>query len=224
MVFEAPGRILLVTTRYSSVPATMITTVKIAGTNSAAGFDPCPEEEELLCCAVEVAVELWEMDGDEAEVAEDPELDVVKDVVVLVEVDKLVIEVLVIEVEPVVVEVELVVAVDKLVVVAVLDVTDEELVVDEVEVVELVEVVEVDTVGAGNMTTLLLPVSVTQTFPEESATTPTGAFRLFCPMPAAPVPKLCWPSTTEALMPLEKLPANSKTREFPRSATQTLPE
>jgi hypothetical protein len=28
----------------------------------------------------------------------------------------------------------------------------------------------------------------------------------------------------EALMPLEKLPTNSKTREFPRSATQTLPE
>jgi len=124
--------------------------------------------------------------------------------------------------------------VDELVVtelVEVLDETDDVLVDELVEVVGVVEVVVAEVLdvvvvveaGAGNMTTLLLPVSVTQTFPEESATTPVGSFSELCPIPLELVPKLCWPSTPEALMPSEKGPTNSRTLELPRSEIQRLP-
>jgi hypothetical protein len=164
-------------------------------------------------------VELWEMVGDEevAEVevveADDrvAELEVVEDAAELEEEDVIL----------VVVELLSVVAVVE---VEVLVVDDDVLVVEEDETVELDVVVVVVVAGTGNMTNLLLPVSVTQRFPELSATTPQGALRPLWPTPRVLDPRLCCPSATTALMPLESGPANSKTRELPRSATHRLPK
>jgi hypothetical protein len=47
-VSEDLGLTLFTTTRYSSVATTMITIVKIAGTNRAVGYDPWLEEDGLL--------------------------------------------------------------------------------------------------------------------------------------------------------------------------------
>lgn len=159
-------------------------------------------------------MELWEEVGDE-EVAEvevvEADERVVEDAAELEEEDVLLV---VVELLSVVAVVE----VDALVV------DDDALVVEEDETVELDVVVVVVVAGTGNMTNLLLPVSVTQRFPELSATTPQGALRPLGPTPGVLDPKLCCPSATTALTPLESGSANSKTRELPRSATHRFPE
>jgi hypothetical protein len=95
--------------------------------------------------------------------------------------------------------------------------------VDPVEVVELLVVEEVVVTGAENMANLLLPLSLTQTLPAESAVTLYGARRPFALVAAVENPKPCWPRTNDAPIPVEKGEENSTTREFPRSATHRLP-
>jgi hypothetical protein len=108
----------------------------------------------------------------------------------------------------------------------VVDVVEEvvvEVVDDEVDD-EVDEVVVVLCTDARNSNTLLLPLSPTQRFPDESKAKLPGLLSPVWLVPANPVEKPGCPSTKVASIPLEKVGVNPKIRLFPASETQTFPE
>ncbi len=100
-------------------------------------------------------------------------------------------------------------------------------VVTPVEVEADVAVVVVDVVAVEeNIKILLLPLSATQMFPEESKVTPPGKYMVLEVVIVAPalVVKFDWPNTSEALMALLNGEENFKVLLLHPSTIQRFPE